>query len=172
MAEEGKPVASKVEQQNITLCINISELQLLNLTLSYNKLNCSKLVCVTAIPPKTDVNFYCSHSGQNIRDSCTSQRCRGQCGNFCQKKLRPLANGCTTWWGGSGKGLARALDLIFSLSAPGCALPAKLLFYYHKGCIHLNWKKYVGRDSRPDSCAKTRDSSTHLSELCLLAYWI
>lgn len=80
-----------------------------------------------AIPPKTDVNFYSrvSHSGQNIRDSWRSQRCRGRSAYFCQKKHRPLANGCTTWWGGSGKGLARALDLIFSPSVPGCALPAK-----------------------------------------------
>lgn len=73
---------------------------------------------------------------------------------FCQKKHRALANGCTTRWGGSGEGAAKALDLIFSPSAPGCALPAKLRFYCHKGCIHLNWKKYVGKNSGPDSRAK------------------
>lgn len=111
----------------------------------------------TAIPAKTDVNFY-SRSATVDRISGTAgraRRCRGCSAYFCQKKHRLLANGCTTWWGGSGKGLARALDLIFSPSAPGCALPAKRLFHCHKGSIHLNWKKYVGTNSNPDSCAKT-----------------
>lgn len=49
---------------------------------------------------------------------------------FLPEKNRPLAN-CTTLRGGSGKGLARALDLIFSPFAPGRALPAKL-FNCHK----------------------------------------
>lgn len=86
MVEEGKPDADKVEQQNIMLRINIRELQLFNFMLSYYELNCSKLMCITAIPPKTDVNFYCSHSGQNIRDSCTSQSCRGRCVAISAKK--------------------------------------------------------------------------------------
>lgn len=61
---------------------------LFTLMLSYYGLNCSKLTCITSIPPKTDVNFYCgvSHSGQNIRDSWTSQEVQRPLGPIFARK--------------------------------------------------------------------------------------
>lgn len=45
-----------------------------------------------------------------------------------EKKHKCAANGGATWRGSSGKGLARALDLIFSPpAAPGCVLLTELL---------------------------------------------
>lgn len=97
-----------------------------------------------------------------MRDSSRSRRCRGYLEYLCQKirkkikKDRLLANGCTTWWGGPGKGLARPLDLIFSLSfCSQLVSTCQDSFLCHKGCIHLNWKKYARKNTKPDSRAKT-----------------
>lgn len=165
---------TKLKQQNIMLRREDQrELQMPTLMLFFYDQNCSTLTCTTAIPPPTDVNFYCrvDHSGQNIKDNWRSQRCRGCFAYFFQKKHRLLANACTTWWGGSGKGLARALDLIFFLSfcSQVCST-CQASFLCHKGCIHWIGKSIWAKTLSLIATQKhERQLHSSLSQPCLLA---
>lgn len=99
--------------------------------------------------------------------SGTARRARGAEASAycCQKKQRPLANGCTTWWGGSGKRPCQSSGSHFlSLSLlPGVLYLPSFTFYSHKGCIHLN---------REEECRQTAWTHYgHLAHLWLVVFW-
>lgn len=88
-------------------------------------------------------SFRVSSSGQNLR-----VRLKCAWSVWCQRKQSYWRKWLNMERGGSGKGLARALDLIFSLFLLPGVLELPKFFCYHKGCIHLNWKKVCEHNAK------------------------
>lgn len=141
----GSQTSQMKRQGEETCCTHI---QMLSLAL----MSRTMLMFITDILPKADVNFYCgvSHSGQNIREDWTSQRCRGARPPFANKSAACLQITC---WEGSGSDFSKTLDLIFSPPLPESTLTCQTSSSLPS--LFLREKK---KSTKPDNCTKIQEA--------------
>lgn len=132
--------------------MRIWQLQLFIWMFSHYKLNWFKM---TVISLKTHANLYnkISHSGQ--LHELEVQRLVWL---FCQKETQAAGKRLHNMVGRFRWRPCQSSGSHFLSFCSRVRSTCQASFYCHKGCIHLNWKKYVGKNCRPDSCAETQET--------------